>query len=379
MYIHQVGMSSCLGHHAAIACAAARCGISILRDIPCIDMDAESAEINRITGHVAPLIGGTAAFARLALLSIHGLHSLLHEYPVSDETKIHCAILLPEVFFRPELDECVDAFEQDAISLFTQALENGLQVYPIGHFASLHCVQGNEGQFIELLQYAQQLLENDPDCRVVIGAVDSLVEAQTADWLNSMGRVRSSSQSDGTRLGEGAAFFLLGASAPQNDDRTAKVPTIHIASACIEQESYEYFPQPDEDEDDTSTMSTPSLDGYAYVRSMYQTLQASEHLSVGLVIHDLTGEAFKAREWGSAWVQLLKHYPELDDVQTITPVESFGYVGTAMMAFCMVMGFQALLYDCTNNGAVLCAVAADENTRMSLLMCLEESKEIAHV
>jgi 3-oxoacyl-[acyl-carrier-protein] synthase I len=173
---------------------------------------------------------------------------------------------------------------------------------------------GRAGGLIAL-ERALHLLRSGHSRYVLVGGVDSWVEAALFAWLEEQGRLHGEGLSDGLVTGEGAAFLLLGA----------------VTTA---------WPEPQPKRVQVLGVGTGHEEGHRYGEKPYRgegLSQAFQRLFDSLpqpvprirtVYAGLNGESFWSKEWGVAYLRHARYFE--DPLRVEHPVELIGDPGAAL-------------------------------------------------
>ena len=303
------GMVSALGLDVTTSCGAARAGIQRLHGLDTIyAMDDDEEESVPVAGHTVPLIAsGLFGFARLTRLCVAALDNLRRNVTDLDAGRLGFVLLLPSPVYRdaclgfPPADD-VDPDEQAADAarfrssderikseLLARVLgETGLRVEPALRSTFLGTCVG----LVEALRQAQDWLERGACDRCIVGAVDSLVEANVLAPLSLLGLLKTVARPVGMLPGEAAAFHVLrrapsGAQPPADVRALVGVPMAATGSAHPLM-----HPQPVNREETLAS---------AISQAVAATFGGRFD---GVVVSNLNGDAYRATSWSQVWLHL---------------------------------------------------------------------------
>jgi 3-oxoacyl-[acyl-carrier-protein] synthase I len=220
-----------------------------------------------------------------------------------------------------------------------------------------HCFpRGRAGGLLALWE-ALRLLSERRVPEVLVGGVDSMMDASVLATLEAEGRVRRHGPSDGLTPGEGAAFLLL---APLGTGRRRKQTALaHVVAVGTGREpGHRYSKEPYLGEGLASAFhavfaAAPA--GTPPVRCLYA---------------GFNGESFWAKEWGVASLRTRERFVEEPRMEH--PAENVGDVGAACGP--LLVGLAAMgLHKGYREGPVLAWCSSDREERgAALLRAVEE-------
>jgi len=343
--VHGVGLSSSLGG-AAQACAAARARLS--RSRPLLDPPRFDAEGNPdpIVAHIVPEVGdGFQGTGRLVMLAQRAAADLRRNLP---DLGARVGLFLVTSDYRLRDSEAIAAG-----ALTSEDSDDGpdhaaiaraiVQTLGVPMITTEHVVQGPIGLGEALSRAGEALARRTIDL-AIIGAIDSLVDEASIDWLTAAGRLKSARHSDGVMPGEAAAFVAL---AREGDAGKTYAFTIH---AQVES------PRPAW----RSPAPRAVPDG---LRAVLVDVAGQTPL---WLFSDLNGEPFRFAQLAAARTFLAQQGRLVTAEET--PAAAFGDTGACS-------GFLALLFFLhghargsakAESGLMICA--SDTGGRMSLLM-----------
>jgi 3-oxoacyl-[acyl-carrier-protein] synthase I len=171
---------------------------------------------------------------------------------------------------------------------------------------------GRAAGFLALAE-ALRLLEVQAARRVIVGGVDTYLDADVLQRLEVARRVPGDDVADGFVPGEGAGFLLLG------EGDGVGVVAAAVGTEAGHRDSAEPY----------------RGDGLA---KTFQSLFAADGVKapVQCVLAGLNGEFFGAKEWGVAQVRCAGRF--VDDIQVVHPIECFGDPGAAVGPLLLGLG-----------------------------------------
>lgn len=208
--VQGVGLSSSLGG-AAQACAAARARLSRAKPLPDPPRFDVAGNPDPIVAHSVPEVGdGFQGTGRLVMLARRAAADLRLNLP---DLGARVGLFLVTSDYRLRDSEAIAAGELTSndseagpdLAAIARAIVQALGVPMI---VTEHVVQGSIGLGEALSRAGDALAQQTIDL-AIIGAVDSLVDEASIDWLTAAGRLKSARHSDGVMPGEAAAFVAL--------------------------------------------------------------------------------------------------------------------------------------------------------------------------
>jgi 3-oxoacyl-(acyl-carrier-protein) synthase len=366
-----VGMVSALGFDVVTSCAAARANISRARELADeLTWDEETAQPQGTYVHDVPLLTeGFVGLARLVRLGAAALQDLAAQVDLAQWPRLGMVLNVPSGFhfeqqFRPDPgDEPLPpAFEEQVMGELgarREAVERRL----IARLAALtkiavvpaasRVVFGDEAGLVMALQEARRWLDQGTIDACIVGGIDSLVDPETLQALHALAIVKTPDQPVGRMPGEAAAMVLV-EDARKAVYRRGTRPTAVLGGLALETEPKHRFA--------TNAHTGKAL--YQSVRATLASLAPAEG-AVDLVIGDLTGEEFRAREWGWARIRLAEKQLLPATVEWY-PSLAFGAVGAAAGPAAICMACRGFARGYAPPGAALVWLLADAGARASL-------------
>ncbi|MEM1125936.1 MAG: hypothetical protein AAGI71_04740 [Bacteroidota bacterium] len=325
--ITALGLACSLGTDAVLACAAARAGLTRVRDLPFTVKDEETNEDEPVSGHPVP--GLTAGFEgqgrllRLMQLGLADLATRMPDDPLAD-APYGCVLVLPD----PPLaeDPAYEIYADDRAQTWpaeplTQLVRACLSSPgPDGlapQVQTVHRVGEAEGGVAAAFQRAAAWIEAGPCARCIVGAVDSLVHPRALRSLQADDRLKTPDQPAGLMPGEASAFVLLERQVSTPPTGPLGILTqVHIG-----------------DEPNHRETGEPPLG-----RGLAEVLQAAfedaapstgPDADVPWLLSDHNGEPYRAAELGHALMRLCASAPRYQQTEIWYPALHVGDTGLA--------------------------------------------------
>jgi 3-oxoacyl-[acyl-carrier-protein] synthase I len=320
------GMCTSIGRSTPLVCAALRAGITRprrIRDLEGLDPDTEDSI--PLMAHPAKVVTeGFYKVGRWVRLASAALTQLLGESPPAPGPwALHVVTRTPDEDFL----DCADVDEVDpgnAAAFLERTLVDalcsdfGLSVPPSSRRLFS---RGAVGVAAALSEAAQQFAGRRLD-RVLVVAVDSWIDPTLLAQAADAARLKTPDSSTGFAPGEAAvAFWVEPADAVR---RAAGLPAPPVVERVALQGR----------SDDPLSAPEPSASS---VTAAVQDAVGSEE--PGDVFLDLSGEEWRARQWGTALVQLAA---PLSRSRFHLPAISLGDVGAASGAIGLLLALEAL-------------------------------------
>jgi 3-oxoacyl-[acyl-carrier-protein] synthase-1 len=296
-----LGVRCAVGLGGPAAAAAVRAGISGLGEHPFMLDKAGDPMIVAREPTLDPALQGSDRFARLAAPAVNEALAPLTDRGV-DMASVEALIGTPEA--RPGLPEGIeDALGRVVAGAVNAKIPVSTTILPNGHAAGLLA-----------MQYARDLLNARRSRFCLAGGVDSYLTADSLEWMDEEGILKSSKNRNGFPPGEAGGFCLLttGATAMAFDlpvlgwletIGTAREPSpIRTATICI---------------------------GLGLSAAIQQAT-APLHLPGERVddsICDLNGEPYRSEEFAFTVMRTQKAF--VSHTRFVTPADCWGDVGAA--------------------------------------------------
>lgn len=319
--VRGLGMVTCVGRSASASCAAQRAGISRRRPLPEFSAaDETELEVPVYGAAASPLTDGFYRFAVWIRLARRCLEELADEGGADtswSET--------PVIWVLPDAASRLGLPDSQGHAVMQREFVEGLKrlaPLPLQSMPDSTLCHGSTG-VAEALEIAARELYGGHSARVLVVAVDSLVERETLAELMRERRVKTPEQPLGLCPGEAAAALVL-----ERPDAS----TLHQVQTRSRISAWAVSAPPGsldpEEPARTRAEWAPQL-GREFALAVRRALsEAQVSTFVGDVIVDLNGEVWKAVAWGHA-LPLLADTIELGRCRTIVPATSFGDTGAA--------------------------------------------------
>lgn len=322
--VSRVGLVGSLGLDAATCCAAARAGLSRARPFDGYTVvDSEGEDVG-VSAHCLPL--GTDGFegdARLLQLMVMAMRDLGAGCSPDGWSGTRSYLALPD----PARWGAADSAGQDAsrvaelraavpdrsASLWRQ-LSAALDPLGLPPLHAVHAI-GQTGFHRAVAQAARDLRAGEVR-RCLVGAVDSLLDADGLAELEEAGRLKTPSDPAGLQPGEAAGFVLLES---DGDDSGASAGALAVVRAlAFSREEHTRFAD-----------GAPTGRGIAAA-----LLDAARHVPdkselPWWIVSDHNGEPYRAMDWGNALVHLEAGHRIRLTESTLFPASALGDTGAA--------------------------------------------------
>jgi len=318
--IHAAGLSCSLGLDIRNACAGARAGLTRLVEFTAFPTQAPDGDESSLLCHALPLVTlGFEGDARLAQIMAPALANLFHEAPGLRDARFPIPFYLATQA-EPTSDEDDEPVPADESEVRAQAAERvAAALHNAGVAATADVRYASEGgrpAFGQALAAATADIVQGRCQLAVVGAVDTLLNADRLNELNDSGRLKTPDHAAGLQAGEAGAFLLL--SAKGSAKRWSSHRPVGVGKGLT---------------------ANDNGSGRGLGDLLHQLLPPDA--SLHWLVTDQNGEYERALEYGNAFVRLRAHGSGERPVVTWAPSESFGDCGAAAtaVAFCAI--FQA--------------------------------------
>lgn len=310
------GMVTSVGHDSKTSCASIRAGISRREPIEFISViGEESGEEEPVSGcPVAVTMRGfvlVGRWVRLALACLEDCARNLEEMqPITDGywQNVGLIAVLPELNHR-RFDSDDTATEEDVANVFLTPVLQSFSRPLMSANARAIC-RGHAGIAIAC-EEAAEWMSSGAVQRVLVIGVDSYMDPQSIDWLDSQDRLFTEGNPAGVVPGEAAAGFMLEGPSAKGGHTSA---TLHSVSTGFENRNF----------------ASEQLSYGEALSSVAANLVQSDTAAnprIRQVISDMNGEHWRSHELGCSRMRLREQFA--DDVDTILPAASIGEVGAA--------------------------------------------------
>ncbi len=331
-----LGMVTPLGHGADASAAALRAGLTRFAELP--EIEIEGAPI--VGAPIRSLTDGLVGLERFASLAAAALRDLLDRASLDERalasTRLYLA--LPNDGLAPVAARIAD---QCGVS----ALAKRSQVFPAGH----------AGAIAALAQAMKDLARGG---RAIVGGVDSLLDPATVTAYHQRGRLKHGDRPTGLMPGEAAAFFLI-EPLPQ-----AKAPSI---LATIE--------APATATERVTIDGEGVCDASGLTEACRRTLGALSDggKSLGLLVADLNGEAYRSEEYAYLIARALCDVVETP-YRLWHPADSIGDTGAASAAISICAAARALQRGYARTSDVLVLASSEGGLRGTAILRKHQGK-----
>lgn len=369
-----LGMISSIGRDVVTSCASARAGITRESELDYFSvLEKESIELLPVVGHaITGFSEGFLGLGRLIRLGSAALSDLLNYVDLKDTewSKTGFFLNLSSGYNADVAD--VMAIEENEFaeshkvvrSDRTRAVEEkyGASIIPtLLRINGISIPEKNQQVYfkdhhgiIAAVDTALVLLKKGMLERCIIGGIDSYLESQTLEVLNDLCLLKTAEHQDGFLPGEAAAFFMI-----ERHDRThlrnGKIEAM-IEAPAITSESCHRF-------------SKDVSNGVALSEAIEKTLaQVKKPVNREcLIIGNLNGDQWRAKEWGTAMSRTSARYPIFDQPQW-HPAVCFGETGAATGAIAICMGTRGLARDYAKKEQILIWMSSHDGNKGSIML-----------
>lgn len=324
--ISEVGMVTSVGRDAHTTLTSVVCGISRPRELSYFHVvDPELQEPQGVVGHpVEALTEGFHLYGAWLRLGCKALQDLIDRAGPTlargTEAWRNAALIVvtPDIRtdrFMSDGDESTDALREP----FLHRIAAWLGVPQTT--AHVHAIAiGRTGVFAAL-ETARALLEGAQAERVVVLAMDSLLDTMTLEWLAAQERLKGPSAPVGLAPGEAGVALLL-------ERRGA--PGLGVAIRAVAAEPTPLDAEP-----------TSAVRGTRLAAVLSRLRVSSDRTGAQSVLFsDQNGEQWRAEEWAFCGLKLTPDWPPAADV--VLPALSVGDTGAASNALACALSALAL-------------------------------------
>ena len=301
VFIVGIGARTPLGLNARSSAAAVRGAISAIREHPYMVDTAGEPMMVAIDPVLNPKYTGIERFLALASDAIQEALSPLAARRLND-LRIATVIGLPEQ--RPGVPHEFGA-------QFVQRLESEQTVLPPGSVATI-CA-GHSGGLMAIEEAVRQIQSGEA-ALCLAGGVDSYMDPDTLEWLDSERQLMSAQNRSGFPPGEGAAFCLLASL------ETARLYRLEILAEILGAGSaYE------DNRIKTDTVCTGT--GLSQAISLAAAALKLPDERIDFTYCDLNGERYRSEEFTFTVLRTQAAFAEASD--NLTPADCWGDTGAA--------------------------------------------------
>lgn len=335
-----LGVCSSLGK-SELACAAARAGISMPRELSDVVLTCRDGTDASIVGHPILTAAGFQGMGKLICLGSAALEDLLEANDIRSE--------IPE---KIGFSVCLRAPLPDA------PLDGKRLCSRLSALASLPIPEGNwsyldEGHagFAHAIMVASAKLRAGVWHRCLVGGIDSLLDEAALESLIDSGRLKTPDKPDGLQPGEAGAFVLL-----ERFDlaqrRGAKVMAVIAGAAIATEQGHAESEQP--------------CQGAGLTQAILQLFDGSQAREGLWLLSDQNGEHFRASELGHTLARASQGVPALGAALRWYPAASFGDTGAASAALAACLSARAFVRGYAPAPSALIVSSSDREHRSAL-------------
>jgi len=360
-------MATALAPNMADSCAAFRAGVMRISELNTVNPDEDEAlgEEPIAACRAAYLTEGYCSGAKIVLLGRIALSDLLQRRPSAsdDQARTGMVVHLSDCFLLDAVSELMEDEEEDAMpsSLWRAECASLVPRMLAGSGLSIpeqdrHLSFGGHAGFARALQTAAEMVASTRLDRCLVGAVDSCLDPEFLLASAVKGLLKTPVNPTGFVPGEAAAFALVERTA---DARRAQArPLASFVCGQLVPGEFDRF-------------SEEPPDGTVLAHAIRNLLAIQPRRSeVALVIGDLNGDEYRARNWGSALV-LLRNAHGVADAPMWIPALGFGETGSASGALGLCLAARAIERGYIRRGAAL-AWLSDESGAGAAVMLMPE-------
>ncbi|NMO23275.1 hypothetical protein HPC49_50710 [Pyxidicoccus fallax] len=298
-----VGARAAVGVRAPHVAAAVRAGICRYVEHPfMIDKVGQPMKVAR-DGLLPPGMGGLERFLALAeSVLVEVLEPLAARAEASWSLPVLLGLPEPRPGLPPALGERLVHWLQKECSLPFHP--TSIELLPHGNAAGLMA-----------LERGWQLIQAGRAEWCLVGGVDSFLEAETLEWLDARGLLKSSVNRSGFTPAEGAGFCLLASTRRARD--LGREPGAWVLSAASRKEEHPF-----------------GSEGINVGRGLSEAIAGATHVLgepptrlADTVYCDLNGESHRSEEFSYALLRCQQSFADHTDFET--PADRWGDVGAA--------------------------------------------------
>ncbi len=332
LVITGIGMASPLGKHRD-GCAAVRAGLIRTREIAGLSVTLDDELYSSpILGSSCAEAEGFQGYSRLAYLTASAIKDLKDTYRNSVSHCIKLYVKLPDSGERPTLfSHLNDINADDGSDFFKEVLTNFLSNPEFGiDKCEIEVFEEGKTGICSILNDAAAVAGQHSSHTVLIAAVDSFLDSETAESFLGLGRVMVPGGTSGFLLSEGAGVIMI--ESEKNVSLNEYDVLLTLGKNVYSVEEY-LFPTPEIEQ-----LEKPSLLGTAVTNNLLELADSDEDLLSSPIcgFYDFNGERDRAVEWGNALSRIPLKYRNLAEVKWLTPLISTGNCGNAngIIAIC---------------------------------------------
>lgn len=337
-----IGMTTPVGLTAAQSCAAVRGGIAAITELEHrVEIEYEPTPVMGCA--IGAVTDGYLGLGRWSRLATSALRDLMATTRLSAEELGASALYLAlPPLNRGGIDARVPQSLGTRIGEWLKApgLSGRTYMFPYGHAAAA-------GAFAMALQH----IGGGAVERGIVCGVDSLVEPETLDFLLSKRRLKIGDHVDGFIPGEAAACLLLERASTATARGASPLAVVDAAGTAMESSTVWA---------DAPSTAVGLSDA---VRSAFAQLP-NRGTDTGLVICDLNGESYRAKEYGTTAVRALAKTTA--SWALWHPADCIGDTGAAAFTVSACIGVRALAKDYAKTNRALVIGSSDDGLRGAL-------------
>ncbi len=319
--IAAIGARTPIGLTAESAAAAARAGISRIGAHPFI-VDGRGDPVRMaVDARLDPKLAG---WQRVAPLLDSALGQVIEKVGETAAAKAEWLVVFPET--RP-------GFSEDDAQRVLERLARGRAIRPTSVSIA---GRGHAGAILAMEVASERLLRGAADL-CIIAAADSYVDADTLEWLEANGELRTEQSSTGFFPGEAGAAMAIGRAGARAAVGVPPLATIRGVRTAVE-----------------SRLARTGADVFgeglhAAIAGATADLAQRGHL-VDAIYCDMNGARYRTDEWAFA---VLRSGRVLSTTAYVAPCDGWGDVGAASAALGCILAIRAWERRCANGPRAL--------------------------
>lgn len=344
-----LGMSSSLGD-AHTACAATRAGVSMGRETRFSVLTSEDEEVS-VIGHSVPSAAGFRGVGKLLCLAVPAVHDLLSRTEIDDRQmdRTGLCLCLPEpTTWSQRHAEPTPEGAAPAIPSCGSTLGARLsQLTPLGiPEQNREYFDMGQAGLVHAIRRAANRLSAGAWQRCVVGAIDSLLDEWTLQWLLRAGRLKTPDKPDGLQPGEAGVFLLLERYDHARRRGASVISVIGETAIAV------------------GEPGRPIEDGAALSQAVGPIADGPESAAGGdrWLISDHNGEERRARELACMLVRFSARHPGFAATRWL-PAASFGDTGAASAAVALCLASRAFARGYAPGPAAVIVASSDDGGR----------------
>lgn len=344
--ITALGMVTPVGHSALQSCASLRADVPMMQELDYFTVENDEFEDEPLIGcPVTGITEGHLGLGRWTKLGSSAVQDLVAQAKLTREhlgsTGLYIA--LPPLA-RTGVDARIVSLLGSRLAQWTgiASFASRTRTYPQGHAASIAACRD-----------AMADLNAGSVALAIVGGIDSLVEPDTLEFLLKHKRLKTTDHPDGFIPGEAAAFFLLECAG--HAATRGALPVASLASLGLAEEP------------DTVWGDQPSsASGLSEAIQVALGALPDQGVNIGVVIGDLNGENYRAKEYATAVPRTLSQVQA--PWRLWHAADCIGDTGAASGAISICMGARALQRGYARTQNILVWGASDDGLRGALCL-----------